>query len=147
MRQIPPPADPVAWMFRAVRNAAIDQRRRESTRRRHHEAASETRPLWHRPDPALGLSLAEVTAALDDLDADDRTLIVGRIWGELTYEQLGDVLDCSPPTVMRRFRTLLARLATRLGAVEAPSLASRPPQDRSTSAEPSERTDGTERPR
>jgi len=153
VRQLPPPDDPVAWMFRAVRNAAIDQRRRDSVRQRHHQAAAESRPVWHRPDPSLGLSLDEVTGALDDLDDDERTLVVGRIWGELTYEQLGDVLDCSPPTVMRRYRSLLTRLAQRLGEDERPSISSTASIERAASrkraatAETNERPEGTEKPR
>ena len=44
--QTPPPSDPIAWMYRAVRNAAIDQARSSSRRRRREQTVAESRREW-----------------------------------------------------------------------------------------------------
>src|SRR5688572_32641492 len=40
------PDDPIAWMYRAVRNAAIDQARSSSRRRRREQTVAATRRDW-----------------------------------------------------------------------------------------------------
>ena len=49
LAQTPPPRDPVAWMYRAVRNAAIDQSRATSRRRRREQTVAESRREWFEP--------------------------------------------------------------------------------------------------
>src|SRR5262245_18118094 len=43
------PANPVAWMYRAVRNAAIDQVRASSRRRQREQAVAAARREWFVP--------------------------------------------------------------------------------------------------
>ena len=49
------PDDPIAWMYRAVRNAAIDAARSESRRARRERTVAESRPEWfaEHPDAAI----------------------------------------------------------------------------------------------
>src|SRR5690348_8574347 len=82
------PDDPVAWMFRAVRNAAIDQVRSASRRRRREQAAAEARPEWFEPchEAAIDARIAE--SALRQLPDTDRQIVVLRIWGGLGWAQI-----------------------------------------------------------
>lgn len=114
INQTPSPNDPVAWMFRVVRNLAIDSRRRTSRGREAIEHLASRQPAWTEVSPELGLELAELNAALHELADEEATIVMGRIWGQLTYAQLGEVLGCSPPTVMRRFQAALTQLGKRL---------------------------------
>src|SRR4051812_18133252 len=51
LTQRPPPDDPVAWIHRAVRNAAIDHTRSASRRRRREETVAGSRSEWFEPTP------------------------------------------------------------------------------------------------
>ena len=42
-----------------------------------------------------------------------------KIWGDLSFRQIGAVLDVSPDTAASRYRYGLARLETRLAEVPA----------------------------
>src|SRR5687768_10372153 len=78
LAQGPPPDDPVAWMFRAVRNAAIDQSRSASRRRRREQTVAESRREWFesRTDSLIDAQTAE--AALADLPPPSREIVVLR---------------------------------------------------------------------
>lgn len=114
-RQQKTPASPVAWLYRVVRNRAISQLR--STRRREHREQLALRLRWHEesenaPDQPLGSE--ELAAALADLPDDLRECVVARLWGELSFEQLADLLGCSISTAYRRYEAGLAALRERL---------------------------------
>ena len=41
-------------------------------------------------------------------------MIVARLWGGLTFEEVGRLAGCSPPTAHRRYQAGLAELRERL---------------------------------
>jgi RNA polymerase sigma factor (sigma-70 family) len=109
------PDDPVAWLFRAVRNAAIDRGKADARRRRREQAAA--KPVgWFRESDIDGLDAAAAVAALDALPADQREAIVGRLWGGMTLDQAAAVAGCSVSTAHRRYEAGLAALRHTLGA-------------------------------
>src|SRR3989442_6559888 len=89
------PESPVSWLYRVVRNAALDALRKEQ-RRRHHEsvAARETAP-WFQPGEDNLLDADMVADALTTLPADEREIITLHLWGGLTFEQIADVTGLS----------------------------------------------------
>lgn len=99
------PDPPLPWLYRVVRNLAISQRRAATRRvRREHIAAR----LQHRsgsPDTQI-----ELTDALDQLDDQTREIIVARLWGELTFEDIAVLVGLSSSTVHRRYQEGLATL-------------------------------------
>jgi len=108
-----PPADAAAWLFRAVRNAAIDAGR--ATRRRARREQSVARPEpWFAATEADGSDVA--VAALEALPAEQREVIVARLWGGLTLEQAAGAAGCSVSTAHRRYEAGIAALRERLGA-------------------------------
>jgi RNA polymerase sigma-70 factor (ECF subfamily) len=114
VRQSAPPDDPVAWLFRAVRTTAID-RGRADRRRTAREAASAKPERWFAERGADGLDADAAVAALDALPADLREVIVARLWGGMTLEQVAAVAGCSLTTAHRRFEAGIAALRERLG--------------------------------
>lgn len=111
-----PPDDAAAWLFRAVRNAAIDSGR--SARRRHKREASVARPdRWFAE--CDGPDSEQAAEALKSLDGDLREVIVARLWGGMSLEQIAGIVGCSVSTVHRRFEAGIAILRERLG-VECP---------------------------
>jgi RNA polymerase sigma-70 factor (ECF subfamily) len=113
------PENPAAWLFRVVRNGAINAgtaaRRR---RRREFEAAAGAR-TWFRaeheathpdaPDPEAA------TAELKALPLEQREAIVAHLWGGLTFEQIAEVSGISSSTAHRHYRAGLIALRERLG--------------------------------
>ena len=59
--------------------------------------------------------LASAVAALEALPAEQREIIVGRLWGGMTLEQLAGVAGCSVSTAHRRFESGIQALRERLG--------------------------------
>ena len=112
LRQMPD--DPVAWMFRAVRNGAIDQARASSRRRRREEAVAEARREWFedRTDALIDAQTAE--QALRRLPSDYREIVVMRIWGELRLAQIAAVMGFSITTVHERYESALRQLRAAL---------------------------------
>ena len=111
----PPPDDPVAWMFRAVRNAAIDEARSASRRRRREQAVAESRREWFeppRPDALIDARAAE--AALADLPPASREIVVLRIWSDLGFAQIAGVMGMSLSTVHDRYVAALRQMRTKL---------------------------------
>lgn len=109
------PDDPAAWLFRAVRNAAIDRGRADARRRRREQAAA--KPVgWFREAEVDGLDARAAVAALDALPADQREVIVARLWVGMTLEQVAAVAGCSISSAHRRYEAGIAALRERLGA-------------------------------
>lgn len=117
-RQRAAPADAVAWLYRAARNAAIDLGRAARRRKRREEAAA--RPdRWFVEDEIDGLDAAAAVAALEALPAEQREVIVARLWGGLTLDQAAAAGGCAVSTAFRRYEAGLAALRARLGVRDA----------------------------
>jgi RNA polymerase sigma-70 factor (ECF subfamily) len=103
LTQRPAPADPVAWMFRAVRNAAIDQARAAARRKRRERtvAAQRVELFDARPDSPIDARRAE--QALGHLPIELSEVIVLRIWGEMGFAQIAQLMHLSVSTVHERY--------------------------------------------
>jgi RNA polymerase sigma factor (sigma-70 family) len=107
----------VPWLYRVVRNGAISASRQSRRRRRREERAAglETAPsdpLFAATDDRIDAELA--SRLLADLDGETREVIVGRLWGGLTFEEIAKLQSCSLSTAHRRYQAGLARLHARL---------------------------------
>jgi RNA polymerase sigma factor (sigma-70 family) len=108
------PEDPVAWLYRVVRNRAIDAGRSERRRQRREAAAS--RPeRWFAEASIDGLDAEAAVAALESLPPEQREVIVARLWGGMTLEQVAAVAGCSVSSAHRRFEAGIAALRQKLG--------------------------------
>lgn len=109
-----PPDDPAAWLFKVVRNAAIDAGR--SARRRTRREQSAARPVRWFAEPEIdGLDADAAVAALEALPPDHREVIVARLWGGLTLDQIAATAGCSVSTAHRRYEAGIQALRERLG--------------------------------
>jgi len=112
-----PRGDATAYVFAAVRNAAIEQRRR-----REHLLAGQELPVsiynGQATDPAAAAMDAEQVArigrAVDDLPDGQREVVVMRIHGGLTYAQIAEALGQPLQTVAGRYRRALEGLRARM---------------------------------
>lgn len=113
------PEQPAAWLYRVARNLAINQRLSHQRRIRRHEAKA--KPESYSVDPAKGLIAADALAALSQLDNDLREVIVARIWGQLTFDGIAQLLEISTATASRRYQRALEQIRRKLNDVK-PSL-------------------------
>lgn len=119
LRQKQPPADPVAWLFRVVRNGAISQARQQSRRQRREAANAESREPWFYDSPDGGLAAEEATEALGSLTPEERETVVARLWGGLSFEQVGQLTGVSTSTAHRRYEAGLTTLRKLMSPEEA----------------------------
>src|ERR1700722_5136991 len=85
-----PPQSPPAWLFRVVRNGAIDATRK-SRRLRRREAVVAQAARWFVEPEVEGLDAGAAVAALQRLPLDQREAIVAHLWGGLSFEQVGEL--------------------------------------------------------
>jgi RNA polymerase sigma-70 factor (ECF subfamily) len=113
------PANPAAWLFRVVRNRAINAATAARRRRRHETAAAGEASNWFQPSsrPDRGDSLDPETAAaeLSALPIEQREVIVAYLWGGLTFEQIAEVSGTSSSAAHRLYCAGLSTLRERLG--------------------------------
>jgi RNA polymerase sigma-70 factor (ECF subfamily) len=103
------------WLHRIVVNRALDWARRESLRRRVDGVESVFQP----PAPPAGVG-AEMIAALKELPAEQRAVVVLRHLLEYTPGEIARMLDLPRGTVNSRLRRGLDRLRE-AAAAEAPT--------------------------
>lgn len=114
-----PPRTPKAWLFRAVRNGAINAGIASQRRRRHEAGAAAKTPRWFEPDrTGWGDSPVDPAAAeeaLATLTPAQREVIVAHLWGDLSFEQIAALVGASPSSAHRLYHAGLTALRTRLG--------------------------------
>jgi RNA polymerase sigma-70 factor (ECF subfamily) len=110
-----PPDNPVAWLYRVVRNAAISAARSERRRQRHEERAAAGVQPWFTAPETSRLDAEAATTALLALSVEQREVIVARLWGGLTFEQIAELAGTSVSTAHRWYLAGLSALRERLG--------------------------------
>src|SRR5437879_11275606 len=114
VRQVRPPQDAVGWLYRVVRNGALDAAK--MARRRHQRESAAARPdRWFVEPEVDGLDAETAVAALQGLVAEQREVIVARHWGGLSFEQIAEVVGCSASTAFRRYSAGVEDLRKQLG--------------------------------
>ena len=110
-RQRPSPEHVVAWLYRVVKHRALNAARGEQRRReRESRAMAERFPGKDKPAAFDDDETIAAVNALVQLEAGERELVVMRIWGNLTYEEIGAVLGISAATAYRKYVRALTRL-------------------------------------
>lgn len=99
-----------AWLYAAVRHRALDLAKGARRRVRREARAG---AILHADGRALA-DRAEVEAALKGLGEQEREVVVLRVWGELTFDEIGGVAGVSGATAFRVYRGALARLRAAL---------------------------------
>lgn len=104
------PGNPNALIVTSIRRAALDLHRRSDRRtvREKTVAADADTVMWFEPeaDPRLQ-SLAE---ALPLLPEGQREVVVLKIWGDLTFDEIGEQMQISPNTAASRWRYAMESL-------------------------------------
>ena len=115
-----PSGDLVAYVFKSVRNAAIDMTRKNQRDTKLNDSlingflppvAKPTEP----PEKLLTKERHELLrSAIDSLGREDKEAVVLKSFAGLTFEQVGDVTNVSPKTIATRYRRALKKLEHQL---------------------------------
>jgi RNA polymerase sigma-70 factor (ECF subfamily) len=108
--------DERAFLLRLAHNLAIDLIRRRGTQDKHHEQlAAETLAVFA---PATGPDESAfrkaLGAALGELPAQQRAVVHLKLWEELTFEQIAELLGIPLNTAASRYRYGIDKLRERL---------------------------------
>ena len=111
------PGDRNALILTSLRRAAIDRARSEDRRVNREQAhlIIEGDPVeWFNPEPDEREKA--VAAALKLLPPEQREVVTLKIWGDLTFDEIGRQLEISPNTAASRHRYALGSLKKHLAA-------------------------------
>jgi RNA polymerase sigma factor (sigma-70 family) len=114
IRRPPSPDRLRAWLFRCVRNASLNELRSLQRRRRQERQFAGGRTAWFLPAPEGRLDAETVQALLTALSEQQRELVVLRIWGQLTLEQISEIVGQPVSTLWSRYRAALKHMRARL---------------------------------
>ncbi|HAN97044.1 MAG TPA: sigma-70 family RNA polymerase sigma factor [Planctomycetaceae bacterium] len=114
LRQSSWPVRPIAWLYGAIRYRALHRRRERDRRRRREAVVAHREEPWFVPDPSASLDAARATELLVELDPDLRETVVARIWGGLSYAEIGELTGVEASTAQRRFVSAIALLRGRI---------------------------------
>jgi RNA polymerase sigma-70 factor (ECF subfamily) len=112
--QRPMPEQPIAWLYKVVRNAALSAARSSRRRQLYEREAAARVPAWFVPTEGAGLDAETATAALQGLPNEQREVIIAHLWGGLTFEQIAVVTGTSSSTAHRWYVAGLSVLRDRL---------------------------------
>jgi len=115
------PGEPMALLVTSVRRAAFDLARRDGRRTAREERAGggfegQARVFHSRLEGDE--RRAAIEEALQRIPSEQREVLVLKVWGELTFEQIAAELELSPNTAASRYRYALAALRHELAAAD-----------------------------
>jgi RNA polymerase sigma-70 factor (ECF subfamily) len=113
-RQAQLPENHVAWLYTAVRNAAISAAR--SDKRREKRETAHQPPLF-KPDAESPVDAEKIALCLEKLDRTEREIVTLRLWSDLPFSDIATLLGLPKTTVFRRYETALETLR---GLLEEP---------------------------
>ncbi len=109
-----PSGDPVSYVFAAVRNAALDQRRRPGMATVDPQTIFEGSSVSKEEGPEAAAILTErskiVRDALAQLPEEQRQAVVLRLYSGLTFQQIADMNNEPLSTIASRYRRALDAL-------------------------------------
>jgi RNA polymerase sigma-70 factor (ECF subfamily) len=97
-------SDKKAYLFGCVRNAILNERKRQDRQRPLDDSA------WFSPADQDYAGEQNLRRALAALPEDQRQVVVLHVWGELTFSQVGDLLNVNANTAASRYRYALGKL-------------------------------------
>ncbi len=109
--------DSLTYLYRCVRNTAMNWRRDRDRRQRRERREELARPAPI--DPAARAERAErhaiITDAVGRLPREQREIVAMKVWGEMSFDQIAEVTALPRSTAHARYRTAMRSLWSQLG--------------------------------
>lgn len=101
----PQPENCVAWLFTVTKRLAINDQMAQVKRR-----SREKQAVDRSPRPADQNHDFEMRDLLDQLEAREREIVIAKIWGGLTFDEISSLYGESKASVWRTYQDGLAKL-------------------------------------
>ncbi|MDP1563228.1 MAG: sigma-70 family RNA polymerase sigma factor [Pirellulaceae bacterium] len=105
--QSPPPTDCPAWLFQVSRRLAWNELKATQRRRQREQIAGDLRQT---ADTSSAIDSEALRATLEQLSPQDRQIVVARIWGALTFDQIATAVELPKATVWRMYQSAIQQL-------------------------------------
>ncbi len=109
------PDRPVPWLYRVVRNRGVSMARSDGRRRRREQSVAGDARDWFLPSEYSPLDATRASEAVQSLPEEEREIVIARIWGGLTFDEIAEIAGVTSSTAHRRYEAALASLRQRLG--------------------------------
>lgn len=106
-----PPDNPAAWLFTTVKRKAMNHVRSDSRRQKHTQSFAALRDAWFESNYVDELFAEEVKEFIERLDDIERQILVARVWGDLSFQEIAELVTQSTSSVHRRYQAALHKLA------------------------------------
>jgi RNA polymerase sigma-70 factor, ECF subfamily len=110
---------PLPLVFATIRRRAIDLARSDERRRRREAASDPGEVAWFDTAREDAETRDEVESAVKQLPPSQQEVVTLKIWGELTFAEIAQVLDIPANTAASRYRYALEELRKNLERVRA----------------------------
>ena len=114
MKQRAWPDEVRPWLFRVVRNSAISRLRRKLRSKKAQAVFPQTHGCWFESRTDERLDAKQAQAVLETLPTERREIVVLRIWGQLSFREISDIIQKSIPWVHREYQAALGMIKSRL---------------------------------
>jgi RNA polymerase sigma-70 factor (ECF subfamily) len=115
VRQVVMLDNPLGWLYRVVRNRAINAGRSRGRRSRREAIVATRGEPWFETTEGDRLDGVAATEALKQLPDNQREAIIARLWGGLSFEEMASMSGSSLSSVYRCYQRGLESLRERLG--------------------------------
>ena len=114
--------DPAAYLYACVRNVATELRRGGARRATREKSAARPERVsdWFTNDPQRAERNARIERVLSELPEAQREVVVMKIWGRLSFEQVAAAVGIPPNTAASRYRYALQKLRAELAEEHVP---------------------------
>ena len=110
MKQKGFPDNPVAWLYTTVRNLSNNEHRSHHRRKLRELEVQTSKGLFEVPDTEQKEEIEQLICKLESLDLEYREVIVAKIWGGLTFEEIAEMTGASRSAVHRKWQEGIRKL-------------------------------------
>jgi len=114
IRQESVPENVPAWLFKVVRTGILEKHRAESRRKNREEKVAQDRQEWFRPKMDAELDAQHAAKLLGELPQEQREIVVARIWGTLSFDEIAEMLGIPKTSVFRKYTGALQTLREKM---------------------------------
>ncbi|MDA7915981.1 sigma-70 family RNA polymerase sigma factor [Verrucomicrobia bacterium] len=108
------PRDVKAWLYRSVKNAALNRIRSRDRRKVRETTAHEESTTWFDARPEDVIDAEQARQLLMNLDESEREIVVLKIWAGLTFEQIAGISERSRSSVFRIYEKSIRTMRQQL---------------------------------
>ncbi|HEY3391705.1 MAG TPA: sigma-70 family RNA polymerase sigma factor [Lacipirellulaceae bacterium] len=109
-RQPQEPQNVLAWLYRVVKHRAMNAARSERRRREREARSMRSRFIAQHRTSFDRCDTIAIADALERLGSSEREIVVMRIWGGLTYDEIAAALSTSTAGAYRQYQAALETL-------------------------------------